>query len=187
MSVNELLFQIDNADFLEAEQLANLTGIDLTDADPQVFINGLSHEKDVIRYVSVKVLGMIAASETKELETASTKGLESGKKLESIKELKSVNDLTLQLTKMLASDPDDDVKAAVAETLGLINDRLAVPSLIKALDDKCYLVCRYAIKSLGLIGGDDAITALIQTSKSDDYDMRIWSASTLKRLVEIIG
>jgi len=173
MSVNELLSRIDSADFLEAEQLANLAGIDLTDADPQVFINGLSHEKDVIRYVSVKVLGLIAASATKGLDPLSTKGLE------------STNGLTLQLTKMLASDPDNDVKSAVAETLGLINDRLAVPSLIKALDDKCYLVRRYAIKSLGLIGGDDAITSLIQTSKSDDYDMRIWSASTLKRFMDV--
>ena len=173
MSVNELLFQIDSADFLEAEQLANLAGIDLTDADPQVFINGLSHEKDVIRYVSVKVLGMLAATATEGLEASLVKGW------------KSINGLTLQLTKMLASDPDDDVKAAVAETLGLINDRLAVPSLIKALDDKCYLVRRYAIKSLGLIGGDNAITALIQTSKSDDHDMRIWSASTLKRFMAV--
>jgi HEAT repeat protein len=155
MDVNNLLIQIDNADFLTAEELAQCKDIDLTNANPQIFIAGLSHDKSVIRFVSTKILG----------------------------ELKSTDAIT-KLCHILVHDEDDDVRWSAAKSLGIIGAQSAIDAMITAINDDCYIVRNYAIKGLIAIGGHKAVNAIIHATHSDDYDTQILSQSALKQLIK---
>jgi HEAT repeat protein len=150
MSVNDLIAEIESSDF----DLARLNNIDLTDADPQVFIQGLTSNSPSARFVSVKVLG----------------------------ELKTINAVPRLCTALL-SDGDEDVRWQSAKALMAIASPSSVDSLITAIHDNSYLVRSYAIKALAAIGNDKAITALMDTTKSDDYDTRLWATTALNGLM----
>lgn len=68
-------------------------------------------------------------------------------------------------------DKDEDVRYHAAMVLKNFKCRESVEALAKALDDEYYLVYRYAAYSLGEIGSDMAITALIRflETRKDNY------------------
>jgi HEAT repeat protein len=65
-------------------------------------------------------------------------------------------------------DPDVNVRVASAEALGKIRDPFAVGALSEAVDDEPW-VTMSAIKSLGDIGGDDALSALYPCLAKEEY------------------
>lgn len=65
-------------------------------------------------------------------------------------------------------DPDINVRVASAEALGKIGDPSAIPALKEAIGDEPW-VAMAAIRSLGEIGGDEALSILYKTLEIKEY------------------
>jgi HEAT repeat protein len=74
----------------------------------------------------------------------------------------------------LLKDPDINVAAGAADSLGRIGDKKALKPLIKHLHADIWMKCS-VIKSLGAIGGKEAVNALSKISAEDD-EMVLFSA-----------
>ncbi len=64
-------------------------------------------------------------------------------------------------------DDNINVAATAAEALGSIGTQRAVPTLIECLARDAWLQCA-ALKSLGELGGDEALTAILATSPDEE-------------------
>ncbi|MBI3162441.1 MAG: HEAT repeat domain-containing protein [Chloroflexi bacterium] len=78
---------------------------------------------------------------------------------------------SLPLTKALAS-PNPTIRARVAETLGINEDKSALPMLVNCLKDEYYIVREAAAKALGNIGEPRVIPALLPILKDKDLEVR---------------
>lgn len=82
------------------------------------------------------------------------------------------------------------VRKNAARNLGKIGDLQALPSLIKALEDKAHEVRLEAAKSLGLLGDESAIPVLEDTAQNDqDRQVRRrarWSIQKIRAHQEFI-
>lgn len=77
------------------------------------------------------------------------------------------------------ADPDKEVRQAVADALGDIEDEAAVPALKRATSDGDSDVRRAAAEALSRIGGADAIQALMGLLKDADPEIRRIAAESL--------
>lgn len=93
---------------------------------------------------------------------------EAAQKLGQLKEKDQQETIALALIKALAH-PSPLTRAHSAESLGLMGRKDAVPALTVMLKDSYRLVRSYSVRSLGKIGDEMPIDALIWTMKNDDY------------------
>ncbi|MBI5640141.1 MAG: HEAT repeat domain-containing protein [Nitrospirae bacterium] len=81
-------------------------------------------------------------------------------------DIKDSNSLPALIEAM--ADPDDNVRIAAAEALGKIGDKRAIPALTASLDDVPWAVMA-AIESIGIIGGEEALSVLYRCLERDEY------------------
>ena len=67
---------------------------------------------------------------------------------------------------------DYEVRVNATRNLSKLNDKRAAIHLIKALDDRCEAVCRYAIDGLGRLGDQRAVDPLIEILLTNYRDKR---------------
>ena len=87
------------------------------------------------------------------------------------------------LIKLLA-DPDRDIRARAAHSLGLIGDPNFTPDLLKALADPEWPVRAMAAKALGKLARPQAVEALTQALKDKEWWVRINAAEGLRSMGE---
>ena len=96
--------------------------------------------------------------------------------------LRGVEDLPL-LEPLLEKDPDSNVRAIVAMSLGGFGDPAVVPLLIGALDDESAVVRGEAVGALGAVGDPSGRSALEKAAASDaDSSVRARAAAALEQL-----
>lgn len=87
--------------------------------------------------------------------------------------LSRISSATPMLTKTLATTmAHPTVRARVAETLGISKDRLAIPTLLDALNDQYFTVRASAALALGKIGDTQVIPSLLPLLKDKDGEVR---------------
>jgi len=85
----------------------------------------------------------------------------------------------ISLIGRMTKDPDKNVRAAAAETLGEMRDTEAVPIVSECLKDEHWSVRCAAASALGLIGERTSVPLLVNCLKDQDIDMRVASAEAL--------
>jgi HEAT repeat protein len=84
----------------------------------------------------------------------------------------------------LLSDPDRDIRARAAHSLGLIGDPNFTPDLLKALKDPDWPVRAMAAKALGKLGRPEAVPPLAEALRDKEWWVRINAAEGLKAVGE---
>ena len=84
----------------------------------------------------------------------------------------------------LLSDPDRDIRARAAHSLGLIGDPNFTPDLLKTLHDPEWPVRAMSAKALGKLGRPEAVGSLAQALKDKEWWVRINAAEGLKNMGE---
>jgi HEAT repeat protein len=79
----------------------------------------------------------------------------------------------------LLKDPSSSIRIAAAQTLGILGNRMSVPTLIRALKDRHPQVRLNAANSLGHIGDRRAVRPLIRTLGDTNADVRAYAAGAL--------
>ena len=98
-----------------------------------------------------------------------------------LKALQSIGDMRAKPVFILAlTDNDTSVRVEAARALGILNDKLAIPNLLNALNDECEDVQNAAFTSLQRIGPDPSILGMIGGPKAIPRLLRILQAAELK-------
>ena len=84
----------------------------------------------------------------------------------------------------LLSDPERDVRARAAHSLGLIGDPNFTPDLLNALKDPEWPVRAMSAKALGRLARPEAVPALAEALKDKEWWVRINAAEGLKMMGE---
>jgi len=84
----------------------------------------------------------------------------------------------------LLSDPDRDIRARAAHSLGLIGDPNFTPDLLKCLHDTEWPVRAMAAKALGRLGRPEAVAPLAEALRDQEWWVRINAAEGLKSMGE---
>jgi HEAT repeat protein len=82
----------------------------------------------------------------------------------------------------LLSDPDRDIRARAAHSLGLIGDPNFTPDLQRALKDPAWPVRAMAAKALGKLGRPEAVAPLFDLLKDREWWVRINAAEGLRSM-----
>jgi HEAT repeat protein len=82
----------------------------------------------------------------------------------------------------LLSDPDRDIRARAAHSLGLIGDPNFTPDVLKTLSDPEWPVRAMAAKALGKLGRPEAVEALGSALKDKEWWVRINAAEALRSM-----
>jgi len=84
----------------------------------------------------------------------------------------------------LLSDPDRDIRARAAHSLGLIGDPNFTPDLLRSLQDPAWPVRAMAAKALGKLGRPEAVAPLREALKDREWWVRINAAEGLRSMGE---
>ncbi len=84
----------------------------------------------------------------------------------------------------LLSDPDRDIRARAAHSLGLIGDPNFTPDLLRSLKDPAWPVRAMAAKALGKLGRPEAVPPLREALKDREWWVRINAAEGLRKMGE---
>jgi len=84
----------------------------------------------------------------------------------------------------LLSDPDRDIRARAAHSLGLIGDPNFTPDLLKALKDPEWPVRAMTAKALGKLARPEAVRPLAEALRDKEWWVRINAAEGLKSMGE---
>ena len=88
--------------------------------------------------------------------------------------------LAVPLLRTLLHDPEPNVRARAAHSLGLIGDPRAVDDLVTALQDEAWPVRAMACKALGLVSGAEGIPALQRALGDGEWWVRSNAAEALR-------
>jgi protein-S-isoprenylcysteine O-methyltransferase Ste14 len=80
------------------------------------------------------------------------------------------------------SDPDAWVRVSTLESLGILASERGVPLVTDGLNDEQAWVRRAAVVALLKIGSPEAREALLQASRDEDWEVRLYAAQALKSL-----
>lgn len=86
-----------------------------------------------------------------------------------------------KILELLASDPNVNVRAAAAKTIGTLQYKKAVPQLVKALSDEEW-VCYSALEALTAMHEDDSIDAIVNLLKNPSETIRFAAIEALGEL-----
>ena len=84
----------------------------------------------------------------------------------------------------LLSDPDRNIRARAAHSLGLIGDPNFTPDLLRSLKDPAWPVRAMAAKALGKLGRAEAVSPLRDALKDREWWVRINAAEGLRSMGE---
>ncbi len=147
-------------------------------------VNGLKHNRDYIRELSVQILGHIGSDEYVEQmsDLLQDPGIavrwKTASALEEISSEKAVEPLIKSL-----QDSSSDVRWCSASALGAIGSEKAVEGLIMALNDRYLQVEESAATALGWIGSERAVEPLITLlTRPGSPEPRIAAAFALLRI-----
>jgi HEAT repeat protein len=110
-------------------------------------------------------------------ETVMSGSASSSRKEKTAKTSKS----TIETFVQTLSSHDDVARVKARHSLVMIG-KAAVPSLIKALEDKHYLMRWEAAKTLAEIGDPEAAAALVKTLEDEEFDVRWLAAEGLIKM-----
>jgi HEAT repeat protein len=82
----------------------------------------------------------------------------------------------------LLSDPDRDIRARAAHSLGLIGDPNFTPDLLRSIKDPAWPVRAMAAKALGKLGRSEAVSPLTNSLKDREWWVRINAAEGLRSM-----
>jgi HEAT repeat protein len=82
----------------------------------------------------------------------------------------------------LLSDPDRDIRARAAHSLGLIGDPNFTPDLLRSVKDAAWPVRAMAAKALGRLGRMEAVGPLTEALKDKEWWVRINAAEGLRSM-----
>ena len=154
--------------------LENLAGLEA--------LTTLARDSDAeVRSEAIDALGSLEDRRTMDVLVAALKDPVADVRVQAAEAIQNLPDIRTAPAALIAAlgDADHDVKEAVANALGDIGDKAAVPALKRALADPNAAVRREVAEALSDIGGAEAITILMGLLKDQDPEIRRIAAEAL--------
>jgi HEAT repeat protein len=131
-----------------------------------------------VRATGARVLGAIASAQDSAAGDALTTALADPEPLVRAESADALGGLGFQpaaptIRRLVANDPDPLVRASAAEAIGNLKDSVALPQLVRALDDLDESVRAYAAASLGLVGGEPALETVTRALRTEAHSVRV--------------
>jgi HEAT repeat protein len=144
----------------------------------------LGDERVEVRESVSRVLQSLGTEESLPVLIGATKDRESIVRSNAAEAIARIAPLAAQATleSLLFEDPDPNVRAILAMSLGETGNRSYIPALIRALGDSESVVRAHAATALGRIGSGDAETALRRALNDPDPQVRRSAESALRQL-----
>ena len=175
IGVNDLLLKLKDIDPLIRSAASEALGFTGSESAVNGLLNSLEDEYD-IRVSSAKALGRIGNELAiegllKALDNADYDlSGEISKALTCIGSELAINGLTAALHQ------HPNARSQIAYALGSVDNEMAIDSLLEALNDPEYSVCKSAAEALGRIGNPRSLASLWNQLYQYSYDKYIWQA-----------